>query len=60
MKQITIEKAEFKGEATSERADKKVPYEAPKAVFVDINLTERLMNCGQWSEYVCGINAAYQ
>ena len=40
--------------------ERKELYEAPKATFVALNVEERLMNCGQYSSYVCGQNATYQ
>jgi hypothetical protein len=39
--------------------DQREPYEPPKATFVPIKITERLMGCGLTAQY-CGSNAYYQ
>ncbi len=58
MKRMMIEKTEFKHEAKAERTDRKVPYEAPRAEFVSVVPTERIMDCGIIG--ACGINEFYQ
>lgn len=60
MKRMAIEKTEIKRTEKVESKAQRIPYEAPKATVVSMDATERLMNCGQWSQYMCGINAAYQ
>lgn len=41
-------------------ADQRAPYEPPKATFVPIKITERLMNCGFNMPQGCGSNSYYQ
>jgi hypothetical protein len=40
--------------------DQRAPYEPPKATFVPIKITERLMNCGFNVPQGCGSNSYYQ
>jgi hypothetical protein len=40
--------------------DQREPYEPPKATFVPIELSERLMGCGFNMPQGCGSNSYYQ